>query len=391
VSNPLRSSLTRRPLLTAVVYTGMGVLPLYLVSAQILQLDRDLGFGVSRLGIATATFYGFAALAANVAGRFVARLGPRRSLRIGGILTVVACLIAGTASAWWVVPLATGVGGIANGLIQVAANLAIFDGVALRQQGLAFGAKQASVPMASVLAGISLPVIGLVFGWRWVFAGASVLAMSLAISVPQLDTTRFEARREGSMGRPPPSLLLLALAGICGAAAGNGVSLFIVPSAVDIGIKEAAAGAVLAACSIVVVAMRLGAGWIVDRRGSSGHVEMAWATAAGAAGALVLMIASAPGLYLIAMPIAVLGAWGWPGVFFFTVVHSYPEFPARASGFMLSSNLTGTVIGPLVVGSLAGRGDYPAAWLFVAIVAAISTVAFVSSYRLTARSSGARA
>ena len=385
--NPLRSGLVGRPLLTAVVYTGMGVLPLYLVSAQILQLDRDLGFGVSRLGLATATFYGLAALAANVAGRVVARLGPSQSLRIGGILTVSSCVVAGTAPSWWVVPLAVGVGGAGNGLIQVASNLAIFDGVVARRQGLAFGAKQAAVPMASVLAGISLPVVGLIFGWRWVFALAGLLAVILAMSVPEMDTTRLEARSEGRIGRPPPSLVFLALAGVCGAAAGTGVSLFIVPSAVDVGINEAAAGAVLAVCSLLVVAIRLAAGWIVDRRGSSGNAEMAWMMGVGTVGALVLVMASAPGLYLIAMPVAVLGVWGWPGVFAFTVVNSYPRFPARASGLLLSSNLTGTVIGPAVVGLLAGRGNYPGAWLFVAIVAFVSTVAFVSSYRLTAGSS----
>jgi hypothetical protein len=106
---------------------------------------------------------------------------------------------------------------------------------------------------------------------------------------------------------------------------------------------------------------------------------------AGAIGAVVLVVASAPGIYLVAMPIAVLGAWGWPGIFFFTAVHSYPDHPARASGLVLSSNLTGTVIGPLVVGSFAGRGNYPGAWMFVAVTAAISTFAFVASHRLRVR------
>jgi MFS family permease len=386
MSNPLRSSLTRRPLLTAVVYTGMGVLPLFLVSAQILQLEREIGFGVGRLGLATATFFGAAAAVANPAGRVVARVGPGRSLRIGGILTLASCVIAGTATVWWVLPVATAVGGVANGLIQVAANLAIFDGVAISRQGLGFGAKQASVPMASVLAGISLPVVGLVFGWRWVFALAGLLAITLAISAPHLDMARAAARNEGRIGRPPKSLLLLALGGITGAMAGNGLSLFIVPSAVDIGIEEAAAGAMLAVCSLLVVAVRLGAGWLVDRNESIGHAEMAWMAGAGAIGAFVLLMASAPGIYLVAMAIAVLGAWGWPGIFFFTVVHSYPSFPARASGLVLSSNLTGTVIGPFIVGILAGRGNYPGAWLFVAVMSAISTVAFVASYRMKARS-----
>jgi predicted MFS family arabinose efflux permease len=373
-------------MLAAVVYTGMGVLPLFLVSAQILQLEREIGFGVAQLGFATATFFGLAALAANPAGRVVARLGPGRSLRIGGLLTLAACVIAGTATTWWLLPVATAVGGVSNGLIQVAANLAIFDGVAMGRQGVAFGSKQASVPMASVLAGISLPVIGLVFGWRWVFALAALLALVLAISAPHLDMARAAERNEGPIGRPPSSLLLLAVAGICGAMAGNGLSLFIVPSAVDIGITEAAAGAVLAACSLLVVAVRIGAGWFVDRKGSSGYVEMAWMAGAGTVGALLLAMSAAPAIYLVAMPIALLGAWGWPGLFFFSVVHTYPEYPARASGLVLSSNLTGTVIGPLVVGSLAGRGHYPAAWLFVSVTAAIATFAFVASNRLRVRS-----
>jgi MFS family permease len=384
--NPLRATLTRRPLLAAVVYTGVGVLPLFLISAQILQLEREIGFGVGRLGLATAAYFGAAALAANPAGRVVARVGPGHSLRIGGLLTLTSCVIAGTATTWWVLPIATTVGGAANGLIQVASNLAIFDGVAIRRQGLGFGAKQASVPMASVLAGISLPLIGLVFGWRWVFAFAGLIALTLAISAPQLDMARAAERNEGRIGRPPLSLLLLSLGGITGAMAGNGVSLFIVPSAVDIGISEAAAGAVLAACSFLVVAVRLGAGWLVDRNQSRGHIEMAWLAGAGAVGALVLLLSSAPGLYLISMPLAVLGAWGWPGIFFFTVVHSYPEFPARASGLALSGNLTGTVVGPLVVGSLAGRSNYPGAWLFVTVMSAISAVAFVASHRARARS-----
>lgn len=385
MTNPLRSGLARRPLLTAVLYTGTCLLPLFLVGAQVLQLE-EIGFGVGQLGLATAAYFGAAALGANPAGRVVARLGPGRSLRIGAFLTLTACLIAGTATIWWLVPLATAVGGMANGLTQVASNLAIFDGVAKGRQGFGFGAKQAAVPLASVLAGISLPAIGLVFGWRWVFALAAVVALTLAISAPHLDMTRAAERSEARIGRPPRSLVLLAIGGIAGAMAGNGLSLFVVPSAVDIGIDEAAAGVVLAVCSLLVVLIRLVAGWTVDRNESIGFTEMAWMTGAGAIGAFVLFASSTPGPYLVAMPIALLGAWGWPGVIFFTVVHSYPELPARASGVVLSGNLAGTVIGPLVVGSLAGRGNYPGAWLFVTVMCVVATVAFVVSHRLRSRS-----
>lgn len=383
MANRLRAGLERTPLLTAVVYTGVGVLPLYLVSSQILQLDRDISFGVGRLGLATASFFGAAALAANPGGKLVSERGPLAGLRVGSSATILSCLLAVTATTWWVIPIATAVGGIGNGIIQVAANLAIFDGVSKGRQGLAFGAKQASVPMASFLAGLSLPAIGLVFGWRWVFAGAVVLATILAVSAPHLDRDRTQRRIEEPIGRPSRSMLWLGLAGITGAAAGNGLSLFIVPSAVDIGIVEAAAGAVLAACSLAVVVLRISTGWLVDRRQSSGHAEMAWMAGIGALGAFTLMLATGPGLYLVAMPLALLGAWGWPGIIFFTVVNSYPEFPARASGLLLSSNLTGVLVGPLVVGAMAGRDNYPGAWLFVSACAAVSTLGFVMSGRTT--------
>jgi MFS family permease len=382
VSNPLRLALSRRPLVTAVVYTGMCLLPLSLTSAQILQLERDLGFGVGRLGLATGAYFGAAALTANPAGRLVAGLGPGRSLRIGAYLVVIACVLAGTAAVWWLLPLAAAVAGVGNGMIQVAANLAIFDGVSRQRQGVSFGAKQASVPLAGVLAGISLPLIGLVFGWRWVFALSGLIALALAVSAPELSGERAATRSERRIGRPPRSLILLAIGGIAGAMAGNGLSLFVVPSAVDVGIEEAAAGAVLAACSLLVVAVRLGAGWLVDRNDSIGFKEMAWLAGAGAVGAFVLFATSTPALYLVAMPLALLGAWGWPGVIFFTVVHSYPDLPARASGVVLSGNLTGTVIGPLVVGALAGQGNYPGAWMFVTVTSVVATVAFVASQRL---------
>lgn len=385
MSNPIRSVLGRRPLLAAVVFTGTCLLPLALISAQILQLDRDLGFGVGRLGLATAAYFGAAALAANPAGRLVSSLGAGTGLRFGGFLVVLSCVVAASATTWWLIPIAAAVGGVANGTIQVASNLAIFDGVSRTRQGVGFGAKQASVPLASVLAGISLPLIGLVFGWRWVFVGAAALALTLAVSAPEISGERAATREEGRIGRPPRSLLFLAIGGIAGAMAGNGLSLFVVPSAVDIGIEEAAAGAVLAGCSLLVVLVRLGVGWLVDRNQSIGLTEMAWMAGAGALGAIVLFGATTPALYLVAMPIALLGAWGWPGVIFFTVVHSYPDQPARASGVVLSGNLTGTVVGPLVVGSLAGRGNYPAAWLFVTVMSIVAAGAFVVSLRLRNR------
>jgi MFS family permease len=383
MTSRIRTRLERGPLLTAVVYTGTGMLPIFLISTQVLQIEGDIGFGVAELALATTCFFAAAALASNVGGGIVSRLGPSVGIRLGSSMTIVACLVAGLAVVPWMIPVAAVFGGIGNGVIQVGSNVAIFDGVRPGRQGLAYGAKQAAVPTASILAGLALPAIGLLFGWRWVFAGAVALALVLAMSTPELQRGDGATRIEQKVGRLSVSMIWLGIAGITGATAGSGLSLFIVPSAVDIGIGEAAAGGVLAICSALVVVLRIGVGWLVDRKRSSGHLEMAAITAVGAVASFVLMTASVPVLYLVSMPVALLGTWGWQGVIFYTLVTTYPEIPAKASGMLLSSNLTGTLIGPLVVGGFAGRGNYPGAWLFVSICAALATVGFVAARRTT--------
>jgi MFS family permease len=131
----------------------------------------------------------------------------------------------------------------------------------------------------------------------------------------------------------------------------------------------------LAASSALVVGIRIGSGWLTDRRRTSGHNEMALMLGIGAIGCLGLAASHSVGAYLAAMTLAMNGSWGWPGLFYYTVTSTNPEFPARASGVVLAGNLTGTLIGPFVVGQLAGRGHYPAAWM---LCAGLSLVAFIS-------------
>lgn len=369
-------------MLTAVIFVMTGVLPLYLTSAQIVSLGTDLSFDAARLGYATATYFGSAAVLAPAAGRYVRSHGGTPGLRLGSALAAAAGLIGALSPVWWSVLIATAVAGVANSFMQVGTNLLLVRVAASNRQAISFGAKQASIPMASGLAGILLPLVGVFVGWRWSFALAVGVALVVRSIAPEVPHERPPVPRVTASRTPVPrALVYLGIAGACGGAAGNAVSLFVVPSAVNIGISEVGAGSILAASSALVVAIRIGTGWLTDKRRTSGHNEMATMLGMGVVGCAALAWFGTVPLYVLGMTVAMIGSWGWPGLVYYTVTSTNPDQPARASGVVLASNLTGTLIGPFVVGQFANRDLYPAAWTFCALLSAVALGAMLISGR----------
>ncbi len=376
--------LSGRPLTTALVYVLIGILPLYLTSSQLLSLQDELGFGAARLGIATALHFGLAAVAARPIGGLVAKVGAQAGLRFGALLAACASAVAIATQTWWLLLAVTSLGGLANGFMQVSTNVFLASDAAFHRQGISFGAKQGAIPLGNALAGALLPVVGVTLGWRWPFVIAAGLAAASIALAPRLLNPPAESAPSGGRAatRVSASLRWLAVGGFCGGAAGNSLALFVVPSAVAVGIREAAAGGFLASSAGLVFVFRVIAGWLADRTRSSGHREMITLLSVGAiAGAILAATSSAP-VYLIAMALAMIGAWGWPGLVYFTVVRIHPEAPARASGVILAGNLTGTMLGPMVVGLLAEQGRFGAAWLLCSVLSAIAAGAMSRSLRL---------
>ena len=377
------SPLEGRPLVTSVAFVTMGALPVYLSSAQLVSLDDAIGFDAARLGLGTALYFGLAALAAQFVAAIVGRIGARNGLRVGALFSLMASSIAASAGEWPVVLVAFCVAGLSNAFMQISTNVVLSIDVAFHRQGVSFGAKQGAIPLASALAGALLPTVGVAVGWRWPYvvgAALATLALVFAPTVKKAPSRASEPVRH-ERGSLSTALKYLALGGACGGAAGNGLALFVVPSAVDIGTSETVAGSILAAGSAMVFAVRIGAGAIADRTRSSGHREMVLLLGLGSVASLALVFVDSTGWYVVVMPLALVGAWGWPGMAYFTAVRIHPEATARATGVLLSSNLTGTVVGPLVVGQLANRGAYPWAWTFCSALALGGAVSMLASWR----------
>src|SRR4029453_10793467 len=110
-------------------------------------------------------------------------------------------------SRWSVVAILT-VGAAANALGQLASNSSLAQHVPARRQGLSFGVKQAAIPICTLLAGASVPIVALTLGWRWAFVLAAVLAVAAIPLVPS-EHADWKKARGASGERATAALVVL--------------------------------------------------------------------------------------------------------------------------------------------------------------------------------------
>jgi MFS family permease len=377
-------ALGNRATLIPTTYAVLAALPVFLVSSQSVTLQRELGFGRVKLGIAISACYAASALTAVPLGRLVQRAGPSYGLRLAALLSIASLVLIGAvASGWWVLLIALTLCGAANATAQTASNLALAGGVVASRQALAFGAKQAAVPFASLLAGLSVPAIASLVGWRGNALVAAAVVGATVLFAPRLAPAR-------SRGAKPHIgidrfLLALAVSGLCAGAIGNALPAFTVDAATAVGLGHNSASLLLALGGGAAIVGRIGAGWVADRRRSPGLTELIVMTVIGAAGFAVLVAGHGSHVvFVIATLVAFAGGWGWPGIMYFATVRAHPLAAGSATGFVLSWVYTGNVLGPVAVGAIADAASYTAAWAVSAVVLVASAAAAAVARRALA-------
>jgi MFS family permease len=333
-----------------------------------------------------ATYFAVTALTTVPAGRLVERYGSRITTRASIVIAAISMVaIALGARSYGTLVAALVFGASANSLGQIASNASLARCVPPHRQGVSFGAKQASVPLATLIAGATVPVIALTIGWRWAFVVAAVLTVgALATAPADADAPRDSAKASRGKRVSTP-LLVLGLAGALAAGSANGLATFLVASAVHRGIGAASAGATLTFGSAIGIVARLAGGWLADRR-SGGHIRVvAIMLALGAVGMVLLAV---PGTWALLIGTALgfgLG-WSWPGVLNFAVIRMNPSAPASATAITQSGVYAGGVFGPIGFGFVATNWSYPVAWLVNGAVMVIAAgLMFLGSAKLRAR------
>ncbi|MEX0795873.1 MAG: MFS transporter, partial [Acidimicrobiia bacterium] len=351
---------------------------MFLVGGLAVQIRSDLGFSESALGAAVTIGFTAGALAAPFGGRIADRLGPRSSLYSGAFLAVIALLGIGlVADTWGVLVLFLVVTGLA--LAVTDPGLAILVGRAIypQRQGLAFGIKEASIPAATLAAGLAVPAIALTVGWRWAFGIGVVPLLIVVFLLPRVvrdsepPSPVVRQPTEASPRTPQRrAIILSAIAAALGTAAASGVGVFLTESAVAMGMTQGNAGFLLAAGSGAGIVARISAGVVADRTGGPqfklisvmlgvGAVTMAL----GGTGSTAFLVLGTIGAFT--------GGWAWTGIFFLSLIKTSPATPGAVAGIGSFSLGVGNASGPLLFGLIAQNASFAAAWLAAGIAAGI--------------------
>ncbi|HWK27360.1 MAG TPA: MFS transporter [Solirubrobacter sp.] len=366
----------------------VGALPIFLVAALAHEMGAEFSFGAGALGVTVALHYAVCAVCSIGAGRIVDALGLAAAVRVPSVVAAASCLLIAVAahSAAAVLALML-VAALGNGLAAPVASGVLH--ASTTREGLAFGAQQASGPLAPLAAGLALPLVATPLGWRWAFFLTAGLALVVAVARPALGTATVAAAHRrppaGPRRRSSRAAARLSLAaGLAGAAA-MGAAAFVTIYCVDeVGMTGSGAGLVLSTIGIAAAVGRLGTGAFADRHRVDPLRAVAVMLFAGVVG-YALLTARTAGLVTVAAVVIGLAGWGWSGALAVALVRILPDAP-RAVGSMMAGTFAGAVVGPVAIGVLAEHGRWNAAWVLCAAL----TAAAGATVAIARRDAGAR-
>lgn len=356
----------------AIAATTCGLLGVFVTSSLAPLLQADGIVTAAGLGVATAVFFGVSAVVAPIGGRLADRFGSVRVMRVGLVTAAAAMLIvAAGVTGWRALSVLLGLAGATNGAIQPSTNRYISKLVPPDRQGLAFGVKQAAIPMAILLGGLAVPAAAYVSGWRSIYYLGAAISFGVAVLMrtptPTSSTTAASTPARSTTGRsgrqlPRGALIVLAVGWGLASAGANALGAFFVLGAVHAGFATVAAGLLAVLGSLASIGTRIALGAVADRRSGRGFGVVAVMSGVGAF-SVALLGTGQVWSYVLATLVGYGIGWGWAGVFNYAIVRSSPSNPGRTTGITQAGAGAGACLGPLAFGVLLTHSGYLAAWV----------------------------
>lgn len=370
-----------RVVVAAVAVNLLCVLPPFLTGVMGVQIGRGFGIPAASTAVLVSAFALGAIISSAPFGRRVGQWGIRNCLRIASLTAAAALIIAALSPAPWMLALAMFLAGLANGLGQPAANALIAAQLPTHRHGIAYAAKQSGVPLATLLAGLAVPLVALTVGWRWAFVMAVSLAV-LCVAVAPVDRTLVPGRVEEPVAASARWALWVFAGGLALAImAATAIGAVGAAGGVSIGLSEKFAGYLVAAGGLTALAVRLVVGFWADRRPFN---ELAGVSLLLGIGVLswLAMATGVPVAFAIGLILANSFGWGWPGLANLSIARRFPTSTAAASGVSQTGVSIGLLLGPALLGVLATSQGWVITWTTAAVCGLLGalTILWVSRH-----------
>ncbi|MBI3505621.1 MAG: MFS transporter [Proteobacteria bacterium] len=356
--------------------------------------SADFGVPASSVGYYVAMLYASAALSGVASGGIIARFGPLRTMQSGLVFGALSVLSLAQATIPFAI-LAAVFGGLSLGPTTPASSAILSRSTDTSNRNLVFSVKQTGVPAGFTLAALTLPQLGLAFGWR----GACVAvagALAVAAAGVSLLKNRFEHVAPAAIRFSPRAQLVepllrvwrnvelrniamasFAYSGLQGSLAG----FMIVFLLHDTSVGLVAAATVLAFAQSAGVAGRIVWGIVADRLGRPDIVFASLGLAmAGFATFVALGAPQLPYVLLIVACTCFGGtAMAWNGVYLAEVARlAAPGREAEATGATGLFTFGGVAVMPSIFATIVLASDsFSAAYLCVAALPGLVGIALL--------------
>lgn len=352
-----------RPTAAAAASIGIVAFPGFVLGAFGPSVKDDLGIGDTAFGALFTIGFFVSAVALQVGGPF-ADLGPRRAVRTGLTVAMLgSAVIALFADGYLVLVLGFGVARVAEAIVQPATNTFIAGTIVPQRRGLAMGLKQSAVPVVTSAAGLAVPVLGGLIGWRGVFGLIALCALPVAWWLPAARTP--EPRRAASRNDiwRISHLRLAAAAGGLAAGAVITVASFLTTAAVDdAGFSAGRAGLLLTMGGVIMTVSRVSLGALADRRSFDRFRFVGLLLVVGALAFPLFATGTKPGLVIGTLIVFGVG-WSFPGLLLLGVIEQHPEAPGAATAVVQTGVRVGAMVSPLVFGIIVDSANFATAWM----------------------------
>ncbi len=185
---------------------AVGPLLHYSFSALGPMVVDDLALSATEFGMLWFVTFGAAALFTLVGGRLSDRCDARGLFLVVFVLAGLGILVAGAAQGLVWIFVALALSGAAQSFSNPTTNAVVATTVAASERGFVLGLKQSGVQLAQVFAGLAMPPLALLVGWRNALLVSAVIALSGVVLTIRLVPARPllhrpSGKRQSSSGR----------------------------------------------------------------------------------------------------------------------------------------------------------------------------------------------